>query len=124
MSVNCTWSVNDMTHKDADGGVILVYWSCVASSVPASEGDPVYTANDGGKLVMAYDASAPDFIPYGSLTEIDVLGWVYADLAANSDVENETPEQAKARVEYERVAKVYAQIERANSQSTGLPWEA
>ena len=124
MSVNCMWSVNDMTHKDADGGVILVYWSCVASSVPASEGDPVYTANDGGKLVMTYDASAPGFIPYGSLTEIDVLGWVYADLAANSDVENETPEQAKARVENERVAKVWAQIERANSQSTGLPWAA
>ena len=119
MSVNCTWRVNDLTHKDADGahlGLLVLR----ASRVPASEGDPVYSATVGGKLVMTYDASATGFIPYGSLTVIVVLGWVYADLAANSDVENETPDEAKARVENERVAKVWAQIERANSQSTGL----
>lgn len=124
MSVNCTWKIDQMTHKSADGGVITVYWSCVAASVPAAEDDKIFTATDGGQIVMTYDASAPGFIPYGSLTEIDVLGWVYADLAANSDVENETPEQAKARVENERVAKVWAQIERANQEASGLPWDS
>jgi len=120
MAINCTWSVNDMTHKDADGGVVLVYWSCVA----ASDGDPAYSATEGGRLRLTYDASASDFIAYADLTEANVLGWVYADLAANSDVESETPEQAKARIETERTAKVQAQIDRANSQSNGLPWAA
>ena len=35
MAIETTWSVNNMTHVDADGGVILAYWSLVA-------------ANDGG----------------------------------------------------------------------------
>lgn len=120
MAITCTWSVNDMTHKDADGGVILVYWSCVA----ASDGDPVYTATEGGKLRLTYDASASDFIPYADLTEANVLGWVYADLAANSSVETETADEAKARIEAERTAKVQAQIDKASSQSNGLPWAA
>ena len=114
MAINTTWSVNDMTHKDSDGGVFLVYWSCVA----ASDGDPVYTATEGGKLRLTYDASAPDFIPYADLTEADVLGWVYDSLIEG----DETATQAKERVEADRTAKVQGQIDRAASDSNGLPW--
>lgn len=46
MAITTTWSVQDMQRTDADGVVFLVYWSCVA----ASDGDPVYTATEGGKL--------------------------------------------------------------------------
>jgi hypothetical protein len=45
MAITTTWSVNDMTHMDSDGGVILVYWSLVA----VSDGTPSYTATEGGK---------------------------------------------------------------------------
>ena len=76
MAINCTWSVNDMTHMDSDGGVILVYWSCVA----ASDGSPSYSATEGGKLRCTYDASSPDFIAYADLAESTVLGWVHADI--------------------------------------------
>jgi len=76
MAITCTWSVNNMTHNDADGGVILVYWSCVA----ASDGTPSYTATEGGKLRCEPDPSNPDYIPYADLTEADVLNWVYASL--------------------------------------------
>jgi len=114
MAITCTWSVNDMTHKDSDGGVFLVYWSCVA----ASDGDPVYTATEGGKLRCEYDASSPDFIPYADLTEADVLGWVYNSLIEG----DETADEAKARVEANRTAKVQGQIDRANTQSDGMPW--
>jgi hypothetical protein len=114
MAITTTWSVNDMTHKDSDGGVFLVYWSCVA----ASDGDPVYTATEGGKLRLDYDASASDFIPYADLTEADVLGWVYDSLI----VGDETATQAKERVEADRTAKVQGQIDRAASDSNGLPW--
>ena len=114
MAITCTWSVNDMTHKDSDGGVFLVYWSCVA----ASDGTPSYTATEGGKLRCEYDASSPDFIPYADLTEADVLGLVYESLVEG----DETPEEAKARVEANRTAKVQGQIDRAASDSSGVPW--
>lgn len=116
MAINCTWSVSDMTHMDSDGGVILVYWSCVA----ASDGTPSYSATEGGKLRCEYDASSPDFIAYADLTEADVLGWVY-----NSLIEGEeTADEAKARIEADRTAKVQGQIDRASSQSSGTPWAA
>jgi len=116
MAITTTWSVNDMTHKDSDGGVILVYWSCVA----ASDGTPSYTATEGGKLRLTYDASAPGFIPYADLTEDDVLGWVYDSLIEG----DETATEAKERVEADRTAKVQGQIDRANSESGGLPWDS
>jgi hypothetical protein len=40
------WSVTNMQHTDADGGVFLVYWSMVA----VSDGTPSYSASEGGKL--------------------------------------------------------------------------
>lgn len=114
MAITTQWSVNNMTHQEADGGVIVVYWSCIASS----DGDPSYTATEAGKLRCEPDPSSPDFIPYADLTESDVLGWVYADLAEGE----ETPEEAKARIEENRAGKVQGQIDKANSTSDGLPW--
>lgn len=111
-----------MTHKASDGGVIKVSWSCMAKSVAANDGDPVYSATEAGKLTWEVDSSEPGFIPYDNLTEDIVLGWVHARLAEESEIEGETLAEAKARIEADRIAKVWAQVERANSQSDGLPW--
>ena len=114
MAITTTWSVNDMTHKDSDGGVFLVYWSLVAQS----DGTPSYSATEGGKLRCTYDASSSDFIPYADLTEATVLGWVYNSLIEG----DETATEAKARIEADRTAKVQGQIDRAASDSSGVPW--
>ena len=114
MDISTTWSVSNMTHNDSDGGVILVYWSCVA----ASDGTPSYTATEGGKLRLTYDASASSFVPYADLTSSTVLGWVYDSLKEG----DETADEAKARIEADRTAKVQGQIDRAASQSDGVPW--
>ena len=114
MAITTTWSVNDMTHKDSDGGVFLVYWSLTAQS----DGTPSYSAQEGGKLRCTADPSASDYIAYADLTEADVLGWVYSSLI----VDDETAAEAKARIEAERTAKVQGQIDRAAANSTGVPW--
>lgn len=116
MAITNTWSVSNMTHEDSDGGVILVYWSCVA----ASDGTPSYTATEGGKLRCTYDASSPDYIAYADLTEANVLGWVYDSLIEGE----ETATEAKTRIETDRTAKVQGQIDRAASQSDGMPWSS
>ena len=100
-----------MTHNDSDGGVVTVYYSCVAT-------DGTYSATEGGKLRLTPDASASDFIAYDSLTEADVLGWVYTSLIEG----DETATEAKTRIETDRTAKVQGQIDRAASQSDGMPW--
>jgi len=114
MAITTTWSVNDMTHKDSDGGVFLVYWSLTAQS----DGTPSYSAQEGGKLKCTADPSASDYIAYADLTEANVLGWVYSSLI----VGDETAAEAKARIEAERTAKVQGQIDRAAADSTGVPW--
>lgn len=114
MAINTTWSVNNMTHVDADGGVILAYWSLVAQS----DGEGGETATEGGKARFTYDASDSDYIAYDDLTEADVLGWIWK---ANKEGD-ETAAEYKARIEAERTAKVQAQIDRKAAQSTGVPW--
>ena len=103
-----------MTRVDADGGVVLVYWSLVAAS-DAGGGE---TATEGGKARFEYDASSSDFIAYADLKETDVLGWVWE--SAKED--DETAEEFKARIESERTAKVQAQIDRKAAQADGVPW--
>ena len=114
MAITNTWSVTDMQHTDADGGVFLIYWSMVA----VSDGTPSYTASEGGKLRCEYDASAAGYIAYADLTEADVLGWVYTSLIKDT----ETAAEAKARIETDRTAKVQKQIDAASSTSDGVPW--
>jgi len=111
MAINTTWSISDMTHKDSDGGVSIVYWSLIAT-------DGTYSAQEGGKLRCTADPSASDYIAYADLTEANVLGWVYSSLI----VDDETAAEAKARIEAERTAKVQGQINRAAANSTGVPW--
>ena len=113
MAISTTWSVSNMVRNEADGGVVTVYWSCVAS-------DGTYSATEGGKLRLTPDASADDFVAYADLTEADVLGWVH-----NSLIEGEeTATEAKTRIETDRTAKVQGQIDRAAAQSEGMPWAA
>jgi len=114
MAITTTWKVNDMTHVDADGGVIKAYWTCNA----LSDTTPAYSAVEGGKLICTYDASAAGYIAYASLTEADVLGWIYTSLIEGS----ETAAEAKARIEANRTARVQNQIDRATAQATGVPW--
>ena len=114
MAITNTWSVTDMQHTDSDGGVFLVYWSMLAQS----DDTPSYGAQEGGKLRCEYDASAAGFIPYADLTENDVLGWVYASLVQG----DETADEAKARIEAERTAKVQKQIDAAATTASGVPW--
>ena len=121
MAITTTWSVNNMTHVDADGGVIIAYWSLVAANDSGDE-----TATEGGKQRFTYDASGSGFIKYDDLKESDVLSWIYdANKGPTSGgPEDETADEYKARIEAERTAKVQAQIDRKAAQSDGLPWSA
>ena len=113
MAISTTWSVSNMTRNEADGGVVTVYWSCVAS-------DGTFSATEGGKLRCEPDADAEGFVAYADLTEADVLGWVYTSLIE----EEETADEAKARIEANRTGKVQGQIDRASAQAEGMPWVA
>tara|TARA_R100000655_G_C2980372_1_gene191708 strand:+ start:862 stop:1224 length:363 start_codon:yes stop_codon:yes gene_type:complete len=120
MAITTNWSVSNMTHVDADGGVITAYWTLLATS-DAAGGEQ---AREDGKNSFTYDASDSGFIKYDDLKESDVLGWIYEANKglASGGPEDETANEYKVRIETERKAKVKAQIDRNTAQNSGVPW--
>ena len=108
MAVTTTWSVQDMTHTDADGGVFQVIWQCVAQNEGGTE-----SAVEAGKFTTTYDASAAGYVPYADLTEAGVLQWVWDSEGFD-----------KAGIEANRTERVDAQIVKNATTATGVPWAA
>ena len=119
MAIKTTWSVNDMTRVDADGGVIVAGWTLLAENDSGGE-----YAKEGGEQKFTYDASGSGFIAYKDLKESDVLGWIY-DANKGPETggpEGETAAEYKARAEAERTEKVQGQIDKNATQANGVPW--
>jgi hypothetical protein len=95
-----TWSIAQLDRNAADGGVTVAHWR-----VTAVDGD--HSASAYGTAGFTPDASAAGFVPYASLTEADVLAWVWGSVD-------------KAAAE----ASLEAQIEakKAPVTLTGTPW--
>ena len=66
-----TWTIAQLERNTADGGVVTAHWR-----VTAVDGD--YTASSYGTCGFTPDPTDPAYIPFESLTEADVLEWVYA----------------------------------------------
>jgi hypothetical protein len=71
------WTIATLEHNVADGGVIVAHWR-----VNAEDGD--YTASAYGTAGFTPDATAAGFKPYDTLTEADVLAWVWGSVDKDS----------------------------------------
>lgn len=109
-----TWKINDMVRDDSSGGVKTVYWECRVTDDSNSEVGSV----EGDKLKLTPNPSASDFIAYESLKESDVLGWIYNSLIKD----DETADEAKARIEKNHQDRVTAQVARKTAEASGIPW--
>ena len=70
MAATMNWTISTLERELSDGGVIVAHWRCTAS-----DGD--YSASSYGTAGFSADPEAEGFVPYESLTEADVLGWVW-----------------------------------------------
>lgn len=116
MAITATWKIDQMIRNTSDGGVVTVLWQC-----EYRDEDTNMFSLDGGKLMCEPDPNAAGFIAFDSLTETDVLGWVYNSLI-DGNIENETADEAKTRVETARKAALTAKIAKKTSRTTGVPW--
>ena len=100
MAIAYTWTIANLEHNVADGGVIVAHYRC-----NAEDGD--YAASAYGTAGFTPDPNAPDFIAYADLTEADVLAWVYG--AVDKDgMEANLAQQIKDQ--------------KAPATQSGLPW--
>ena len=94
------WTIATLERELSDGGVTICHWRA-----SASDGD--FSASSYGTAGFTPDASAPDFTPYDSLTEADVLAWVW------ESVDKDATEAALQ-------AKIDA--DKAPTTAAGVPW--
>ena len=96
------WTIAQCEHDIATGGITIAHWR-----VTAIDGD--YSASAYGTCGFQPDPDAPGFIPYASVTEAEVLAWVWAN-----GVDKDAAE-----------ASLATQIEAQKHPKTasGLPWE-
>jgi hypothetical protein len=96
-----TWTIAQLERNTSDGGVTIAHYRATLT-----DGD--YSASTYGTVGFTPDPTAPDFVPFESLTEADVLAWVYesvdkdsveASLAAN--IEDQKAPQTMAGVPWQ-----------------------
>jgi hypothetical protein len=68
-----TWTISTLERNTSDGGVTIAHYRATLT-----DGD--YSASTYGTVGFTPDPESPDFVPFESLTEADVLEWVYAAL--------------------------------------------
>jgi len=106
MAVTCT--IATLEHEISDGAVIVAHWRASDSEVVGEGDDSVtYSGSSYGTCGFTPDPTAPDFVPFESLTEADVLAWVY------ESVDKDATEAALA---------ANTEEQKAPQTVTGTPW--
>lgn len=94
------WKIEKLDRRLPDEGVVTAHWRALVE-----EGG--YNATIYGTVSFTPDPNSPTFKPYESLTQDEVLVWVWAQ------VERKQTEQGLlADIEYQRTPKIVS----------GLPW--
>ncbi len=109
MTITTTWAIAQLEHETADGFVFTAHWtvSAVSDVVKPGEEGFFYSAEAYGSVSF----QRPDnLIPYESLTESDVIGWV----------KEEFGKEGVAELEATLVANVESQIH--PTSESGVPW--
>ena len=102
MSINFSWNVANLERNTADGLVFTVHYTVNAE-------DGTYSAGAYGSLGL--EAPEPDsMIPFDSLTEEVVVGWVKDKFGEEKVAEIETALQAQLDEKH------------APSKAGGVPW--
>ena len=69
-----TWTIGTLERELADGGVTVAHWRCTEEE---TVGEETFSASSYGTVGFTPDPTTSDNIAYDSLTEANVLGWVW-----------------------------------------------
>ena len=95
-----TCTIATLERELADGGVTVAHWRC-------TDVDGDFSASSYGTVGFTPDPTASDYIAYDSLTEANVLAWVW------ESVDKDTVEAALT-------AKIEA--DKNPTSGSGVPW--
>jgi len=95
-----TWTISTLERNTSDDGVVVAHWR-------ASDVDGEHSGTSYGTCGFTPDSTAEGYTAYADITEAQAIGWVKADVDADS-------------IE----ASIASQIaeSKAPAVSTGVPW--
>ena len=99
-----TWTIATLERDLADGGVTVAHWRCTEEE---TVGEETFSASSYGTVGFTPDPTASDYIAYDSLTEADVLAWVWGSVGQDT-------------VEAALTAKIEA--DKNPTSGSGVPW--
>ena len=99
-----TWTIATLERDLADGGVTVAHWRCTEEE---TVGEETFSASSYGTVGFTPDPTASDYIAYDSLTEADVLAWVWDSVGQDT-------------VEAALTAKIEA--DKNPTSGSGVPW--
>ena len=95
-----TWTIPTLERELSDGFVYTAHWRCTAT-------DGEFSATSYGTAGFTQDPESESFVPYESLTEEMVLGWLF-----NSIDKDATEDALAAKIEADKTPTTAA----------GVPW--
>ena len=99
-----TWTIGTLERELANGGVTVAHWRCTEEE---TVGEETFSASSYGTVGFTPDPTASDYIAYDSLTEANVLGWVWESVGQDT-------------VEAALTAKIEA--DKNPTSGSGVPW--
>lgn len=97
MAATFTWRIEHCERNASDGGVFFVKWGCYASETQG-EGDSAVTHEKEciGTTSFIPNSESADFIEFDSLTEDQVLNWVWSENPiSKQDIETNLQDQLR-----------------------------
>jgi hypothetical protein len=94
------WTIAQLERNTSDGGVTIAHYRATLT-----DGD--YSASTYSTVSFTPDPESPDFVPFESLTEADVLAWVYESVDKDA-----TEESLASQIEEQKAPQTVA----------GTPW--
>ena len=70
------WTISECDRELADGGITTAHWRVTATQTV--EGVD-YAASSYGSCGFTPDPESGDYTPYSEVTEVEVLGWCWAN---------------------------------------------
>lgn len=109
MAIAYTWGIASLERNLPAGDVYTAHWTLIAST---TDTEVVTASSTYGSIGLSQaDSESLDFIPYESLTQEVVIGWVKEALGGEEKV---------AEMEASLVTQIEEQL--APKRASGTPW--
>ena len=99
-----TWTIATLERDLADGGVTVAHWRCTEEE---TVGEETFSASSYGTVGFTPDPTASDYIAYDSLTEANVLAWVWDSVGQDT---------------VEAALTVKIEADKNPTSGSGVPW--